>query len=524
MGAQAPTYDERGQRKPHGNNHPAAAIRVPDVAVMRDFARARLDIPYFAERWLGVRLNPGQRRWVEACAQRAEDGWRPKYLTTVVSAGNRAGKTLAMAVIVLHHTLYKLGTKPAKLGDREDSLRWLRSPYHWYHIGHQQEIAELVHHEAVMLLRGDHLAQQGRGCPLTDTLGQIVTTDKKYRGEYLWLRFHEMFGAGEVHFRTTQEKAKALLGKDMNGISFDEAAFELYLDTIYQEVLNLRRLSTGGPLHFVSTPTEGVNAYADLWELGSPENPSRDAQVASFRLSTRENIGYGLTQENYDAIVRQQAEYLIPQNIDGMFIEAREAFFHAPTVEAIFDTEMEPEAAPVKGHRYVQGVDPGIASDATWAITLDYSERPWQGVRARKRGGRQSLPAIVNMVREGHLLYGSEGAFCASVVDNTGLGGKLFQQEFSIIKPLRTFDFAGTKAKKLNLLSDLKAIIDRGDLHLPRSAAWLEVRRQLLGYKLDDRKIEQDAVMALAMAVRHASRNPAVPLENPMFDYFGGSD
>ena len=37
--------------------------------------------------------------------------------------------------------------------------------------------------------------------------------------------------------------------------------------------------------------------------------------------------------------------------------------------------------------------------------------------------------------------------------------------------------------------------------------AWGQLRRQLLSYKLDDKKIEQDAVMALALAVHHAVRN-----------------
>jgi len=38
---------------------------------------------------------------------------------------------------------------------------------------------------------------------------------------------------------------------------------------------------------------------------------------------------------------------------------------------------------------------------------------------------------------------------------------------------------------------------------------------------LDDRKIEQDAVMALAVAVDVARRNPGAAAENVPFDYFG---
>jgi hypothetical protein len=146
-----------------------------------------------------------------------------------------------------------------------------------------------------------------------------------------------------------------------------------------------------------------------------------------------------------------------------------------------------------------------------------------QGVRARKRSGKQTITAVVNMVREGHLLY-SSSAQCTTVVDSTGMGGKLFREEFSIIKPLRDFDFGGTKSKKLELLNDLKTIIDKGQIKFPRGGIWEDLRRQLLAYKLDDKKIEQDAVMALAIAVRYAIRNPEKAAANVAFSYFGAAE
>jgi hypothetical protein len=70
------------------------------------------------------------------------------------------------------------------------------------------------------------------------------------------------------------------------------------------------------------------------------------------------------------------------------------------------------------------------------------------------------------------------------------------------------------------LLNGLKKVIEDGRLKLPRHGKWLGVRRQLLGYKLDDRKIEQDAVMALAVAVDVAKRNPGAAANEVPFDYF----
>jgi hypothetical protein len=52
----------------------------------------------------------------------------------------------------------------------------------------------------------------------------------------------------------------------------------------------------------------------------------------------------------------------------------------------------------------------------------------------------------------------------------------------------------------------------------------MEMRKQLLSYKLNDKKLETDAVMALALAVRHALRNPEKAVENPTFSYYGAVD
>jgi hypothetical protein len=521
-----PTFEESGQRKPHRNSKPPTPVPVPQGDVAVALARGRTDIEFFAEWALGVRLNRGQRRFVRACAMRGENGYGPAFLDIAVSAGNRAGKTLVLAIVILHHAFYKVGIKPPKADDRDDVMRWVRAPYAWYHVSYEGKVANLVYDEIVKLLSHSHPAQWDATVekmrPAWLSEQPYIQWDKKFQGEYPWIVVHPLFGNGQIHFRHTNEKAKALLGLDMNGISFDEAAFELYLDTVRNEVLHLRRLATGGPIFYISTPTEGYNAFADLWEEGNPDNPHRRPRNLSMRLSTRDNIGYGLTQENFDSIIEGFPAHLIPQNVDGYFIEGEGAYFSAPAVEAIFDLDMPPETQPEPRHRYVQGGDLGISHDASWGLTIDITQPVWIGVRVRKKQGRQTIPSVVNMVREGHLLYSQDGARCTTVIDDTGMGGKLYRQELSVIRPLRSFDFAGTKAKKQDLLANLRTCIDKKRLRLPRSGPWADLRRQLLGYKLDDKKLTQDGVMTLAMAAWHASRNSGDSLADASFDYFGG--
>ena len=486
-----------------------------------DMLRARWDVDFFCERFLGFKPHPGQSRLFRAYIVRDESRWQPRYLTTAVAAGNRAGKTLGLAVVVLHSTMFKMGKRPPNPLDIRSVERWLVLTYEWFHFGVHSEVAELVFYEITKLLSGTHEAQEA-GCPLTETLGPSVADwSKKYRGEYLMIRLHPLLGGGTIHFRTTGERAIGSLGKDMDGESFDECAFEPNFDFVIDEVLHNRRLSTGGQLFLIGTMTEGLTAYADKWQEGNPDNPDKKIDSYSLRISTRENIGFGIDAKMFDRIVAAMPPYLIPQNIDGFAIESREAFFGSQSVEAVFVDEMPTTEPAKRGHRYVQGIDPALTFDSTWGMVLDITAGyRWDGVWVDRLSGRQTGMSVAGLAMHGHNAYSDpvHRVTCATGIDATGFGGKMFRDLLPI--PVRMVEFGGTRQKKLMLLNQLKKVIEEGRLRLPKSGKWLGVRRQLLGYKLDDRKIEQDAVMCLAVAVDVARLDPGAAAPAVPFDYF----
>ena len=490
-----------------------------------DMMRARWDVDFFCERFLGFKPHPGQSRMFKAYITRDESRWQPRFLTISIAAGNRAGKTLGLAVIILHSVMFKMGKEPPNPLDIRSMERWLTLGYEWYHFGVHSEVAELVFYEITKLLSGTHEAQSEDGCPLTEVLGTSVADwSKKYRGEYLMIRMHPLLGGGTIHFRTTGERAIGSLGKDMDGESFDECAFEPNFDFVIDEVLHNRRLSTGGQLFLIGTMTEGLTAFADKWQQGNPEAPDRLIDSMSLRVSTRENVGFGINAKMFDRIVAAMPAYLIPQNIDGFAIESREAFFGAQSIEAVFANDL-PESSPaLPGHHYVQGVDPALTYDSTWAMVLDITGGvTWRGAWVDRLSGRQTSLVVAALALHGHNAYSdpTKRITCHTGLDATGFGGKMFRDLLPI--PVRMVEFGGTKAKKLMLLNSLKKVIEEGKLKLPKHGKWLGVRRQLLGYKLDDRKIEQDAVMALAVAVDVARRNPGASAQEVAFDYFGAS-
>lgn len=493
-----------------------------------DLARGRYDVKFFALRFLGIELHPGQVRMAEAYMFRDPTGWRAAYLTIAVAAGNRAGKTLALAIVIMHSCIYKMGSKPPQGGSAEEVRQWRVRPYMWFHFAIAQEIADLVYTEIVMILQGTHGAQHDGRCPLSEEVPHVAEWTKAYHSDYRWIVFDSMFGGAEIHFRTTGERALGSLGRDMHGLSFDECGLESRLDWIIKNVLQMRRLGTGGQLFLISTPEEGLTEFSDYWFAGDPEQPDRSPRKFSMRMSSRENLGYGLDQDMFDALVGDMDEDQIKQNVDGYFIQGRSAFFNHTSVDHAF-VEGLPETVSAKNkHAYIQGVDPALAVDSLWSMVFDATKAVAVGVSAQRVRGKKTVDGIVALTQQVHYSYEVNRknikSSCATAVDATGYGGKMFKDllDEGIPGGVRAIEFGASHKRKL--LGDLRSSLDKGLIKMPRTGIWLAVRRQLLGYKLDDKHIEQDAVMALACAVSEIRRNPPGGLTSVPFDAYATGD
>ena len=241
-------------------------------------------------------------------------------------------------------------------------------------------------------------------------------------------------------------------------------------------------------------------------------------------MSTRAEHGFGMSQV-FDRMVTR-CPSLVAQNVDGYFIEARNAFFDAKAVDQMFDPEMPAEVMPEPGHSYVQGVDPALVHDATWSIVVDHTDPDRvTGAKVTRKEGKQSLPALVTLISVTHGIFNTNKARCLTACDVSGMGGKVFKDALSDLHPFRGVEFGGVRSRKLKLLTDLKGYIEQGKLRFPRVGVWLELRAQLLAYRLDDAKLKTDAVMALAVAVRQLVFNASLSSwdESVPFDVYDES-
>lgn len=490
--------------------------QVERAVALRKFTRERL----------GMELHVGQLAFGGlVLARDASRLYSAEALTLLLASGNRAGKTSLVACLIIYCCLDK--TNQPKPTNEKEAERWLLSEYHAYHFGIAQEVADLVFNDIVRILSGTHGGQTD-GCPMA-AAGAVAQWDKKESSEYRWVQFAPDWGGAEVHFRTTGEKALGQLGKDMHLVTMDEAGIERNLPFLVTEVFQFRRMGTGGQLIMVSTPSEDLGTdFADMWEQGNADSPSKLTSWRSLRMSTRDNIGYGLDQVMFDRLTADMDERTIKQNVEGEFLQSKSAYFNGANVEQSFIYGM-PEQSTVKAKGlYLQGIDPAKSKDSAWSVVLkvvpnaEDPDRPYLvGVRAEQRRGQKSTATLVALGADAFNAYNvyRMQSVCYTAIDATGFGGKMFREALDDDIPnITNVEFGGTAQKKRMLLGDLRTIIDEGRLLLPHEGIWLQVRKQLLGYRLEDKKIEQDAVMALVCAVHLLRRTSVDGVRSAPFD------
>lgn len=507
-----------------------------EFSIAEKLAKGRWNVGYFAKELLGVRLHPGQLRMADAYLRRTDSRWRALYFWIVVAAGNRAGKTMALAVIILHECVYRMGMQPPPKNDPVALERWGRLPFHHWHFAVEQAPAEQVFNEIADMLGGVHRAQTA-GCPWSKRVGgaeKIATmTDTgrgewckgpKERGEYAWIKLAPDLGGAEIHFRSTKAKALSAIGQDMNGLSFDEAGLEGNLVYLLEEVMHARRLGTGGQFFIISTASAATSTdFEDLWDTGDPENPFQMERRFSMSMSSRENIGYGLDNETFQALIAGQPEAWIKQNIDGLFIQAATVWFNSDSVDAAFREGLPEHQDPHKGGVYIQCLDPGL-KDKTWSIVFEVlAGQRLRGVHIERMQGKQSTRGIVRLGKRIHHWYEQKRnpwsdpqgeGWIETGVDTTALGGHMFKDLLEEDDPkndpnfkppypgipTKSVEFGGQSQVKRRMLSDARALLDEHRVELPATGPWVEFRKQLRNYKLLDRKIEQDLVMELGIA------------------------
>ena len=481
-----------------------------------DYLQRGRDIAVFAE-LLGIRFNPGQVRWLKYAAA-TNNGWEWVWKQTIHVAANQIGKTLCVAVLILWACMYKIGVPT------DDMQAWFTRPYLWFHLAPTQQQAYHALSDCRKLIRGSHEAQGDR-CMLVLATNDLVKECKVatyYDGLEFW-------NGAICQFRTTDDKASALQGYRASGISVDEAAFEDHLKIVVMETLMMRLISTGGPLHMVSTPN-GMNDYFDFVEevRKHGEQPEGKVWVDTEGRSAvcwsviTDNVGFGISQQQVDHMEANLDPATKEQQLRGEFLEPAEAFFvPGDKILAAFRRSIPEEQQPRAGRKYAAFWDVSVASDPTVAIVVDITDPVWFGVYFRHYPRPMGITQLLNEMTMLHVHYNSAEdpkrllprSRCVTGYDATSMGGVMFKQMLRSITPSRPVNFGGP-SEKLKMLTAARAVLTKGDLILPD--AWTRLRQEVLSYRLKDDKLRQDCVMALTGVVNVANSGMSIGASRPM--------
>lgn len=300
---------------------------------------------------------------------------------------------------------------------------------------------------------------------------------------------------------------------------FDELAFAQYADEIWQAA-SATLAQTAGRVTAISTPKGRANLFARIFEQRDhmgftvfqfgwwdvpTYNPYFDkytlAKTAAEKKMWIEKAKlvpggwYQQERTKYtDLQWRQEFEGAFDANMGSVFsTRSLEKAFHRNYLQERDDPEQiltewwttEKEA----GALYATGIDLGRKNDPTVIITYDYKNLPARLVDFKYIEAGRAEWDMIEKVLINHLEYWEPEA----LHDGTGVGDGMTDALGGLSEP-----FMFTAAKKQNIVERVQHAFDFRAVRLPKIPL---LYREHQRYTWDDKDIQQDTVMANALAI-----------------------
>ncbi|UCC43208.1 MAG: hypothetical protein JSU65_08650 [Candidatus Zixiibacteriota bacterium] len=424
------------------------------------------DPAFFADRFLGIKLHPGQRQWLE------KSTGRENALVT----GNRWGKSFASAVKLIHTAIYRPRDLKYDLSGRYRTV-----------IGSiTQDQANLMFNQVIRLVRQSEIL-----VPLIDGL---------VRTPFPILAFGN---GATVEARTTQNRGEYLLGNDYDLFVFDEVAFEPDPEYVVEEVIMMRLADREGRLDLVSTPNGRNWFYRRAMEIAAGKRRGHFQSGDS-----RENVH--ISSDYLDERVHYFSESRLKQNIMGQFVDSGGEVLRSDYIDRALENitgakEKNSSVRPL----YISGWDLARKQTATVGITVSVVDG-YASVVELERFRRFDWTVVIQKIKERQNRYPGR-----LVIDATGLGDVVVDQ-LSDYNPESVIFTANSKAELLTnveLFHARDAIsYNRWELPGGPGRTW-SFEEELRDARWDDNN-RCDALMALALALwplRRKSRPPVLP-------------
>jgi len=504
-------------------------------------ARGRKDPVFFGEFFLGLHFHNRQKIWlwtttktqIELAYDLSLSAGIPlpaidkllahPFLKNILAPGNRFGKTFVTSVKHIWYNFYKIGCSgPAEY------IKDIR--YSTLNISPHSMQVDAAYRYIVDIFN-DKLIYEWNGQKVRNTcrIKSFLKDHKQIKREIVFSNNATIKGVP-----TGEDQASSLAGTQFYYISYDEAPQSLHLRAELPAKIQSRLLDTGGPMDIIGTPEVDKPShvyYQRIVKYGMKLQNGFFTMIGGIA----NNIFIGDEEKNsiLDSI-KQTDKEKYRQVAFGDFVSSGAKLFPGPAIDQMWENYPMLTMGE-SNRRYVIGVDWGFADtgDPTVIYILDITELmnyldgkpPADGVHYRVVF-RESIKGGSPYAALARLKILQVDFNDADIVhDSSSMGGIIISKMLHEMKVRHLHDFAMARSPKDEMLFYLVLVLTHNrkvktsedgkvtELNplfgKIRSFVIPELEEQMGNYRVEDKKLEQDEVMSLGMAIWYCEKKIA---------------
>lgn len=467
--------------------------------------RGRHDVVFFAEKFLGMDLHNGQKKFLRAKAKDVEAGRQIKVWLLVPA--NRWGKSILVAILHIWHNFYKIGI------GQGNGEAWARASYMTANLAPHSDATKPVFDAIKAILTSSFaIPQEDGGLKNNECIIGWFLDEPGIRNTVPY--YIPFANRSSILFRSTgEDKGDSIQGKNFGYISYDEGGRSNHLEYELNANIIPRLADLNGSLDIISTPDMKSNSllyHYDLFEKGKLGEYGYYAQEGSIS----DNIFLLRNNPTYieDETRRMAGDPILDQVLHGKFVFAGDALYPAGDIQACKDDSLGDGVPFETGHRYVIGVDTAMGEDEMVYTVLDVTKEPYRLVRQIACKGNSKSPQIhmadfEALVRSYYrpnknnlrIIIETWNGESANFYNDIPWDLRIITQCYGSWQPqgVKVFGRNMKSVKKPDILLALRKVLATHNIRIPNESTLI---KQLSIYREDDSNLKTDRVISLALA------------------------
>lgn len=505
------------------------------VSMAKAIAIGRKDPVFFAEHFLGVKLHPGQKIFIWLTTKtRIEDAHELAraigtelpaleklieypFQKNILVPSNRFGKTFLLAIKHIWYNFYKIGAEGPP--DFINDIRYATlniSPHSLQVDAAYRYIVDIFESKFIYKFEGKMVRNHCK-------ISEFMVDHKQVKREIIFGNNSKIKGVP-----TGEDQAASLAGTNFFYISYDEAPQSRHLREELPAKILSRLIDSGGPLDIVGTPEVDNPSHVYYSRIAKKGLKLEDGFFTmTGKMSDNIFLGAVEREQVLKAILQTDpAKYR--QVAFGEFITSGAKLFDNIIIEQMWTKEPWLPAG-IPGQKYIMSIDWGFSDtgDPTVIRIFDYTLMHdaiinskdlkanavfyKQVFKEKIRGG--SPYEVLARVR----ILQADFYDAAIIHDSTSMGGVVIKKMLRELGVRHVYDFSIARSPKEEMLFlTVRAMSSGRRIRQAKDGKILELEpvfgkirspydpdleEQLGNYRIDDKKLEQDDVMAFCMAL-----------------------